>query len=108
MRESVRTLEDTAIPMFLIHLPHYPEMKLGDEFGTASERDLALMSSLEELTGKPIRGTLKHTRIDTDLDELVIDPRNDFHPSVEGARTYAEAVGAALMQSDTVRRLMAN
>lgn len=106
MKEAVRKLKATSIPLILFHLAHYPEMKLGDEFGTATERDLALMTSLVELIGQPIHGTLEHIRIDTDLDELVINARNDFHPSVEGSIIYADAVATVLMQSDALMRLL--
>jgi hypothetical protein len=108
MRRNVRLIQSTSTPLVLFHLAHHVELKNGDEYAAADERDLSLAHSLYTLTGTRISETLENAVVVGELNDLVIDHRSDLHPSVAGAKFYAEAVANELLRSGTLTRGLDN
>ena len=108
MRRNVRLIQSTSIPVVLFHLAHYVELKNDDEYAAADERDLSLANSLYTITGRRISETLENAVVPGELNDLVINHSSDFHPSVAGAKFYADAVANELLRSGTLTRGLAN
>jgi hypothetical protein len=115
MRRNVQQIKSASTHVVLFHLAHYPELKQLhypelkqlDEFASADERSMSLIDSLVKLTGKPVIGTLEHAKSIGDVNDMVIHPRSDTHPSIEGSRFYADAVATALLHSGELTRIWA-
>lgn len=107
MRQNVQQIKSASTNLVLFHLAHYPELKQLDEFASADERSMSLIESLATLTGEPIIGTLEHAKSIGDVDDMVIHPRSNTHPSIEGSRFYADAVATALLHSGNLRQISA-
>ena len=99
MLRNVQQIKSASTNLMLFHLARYPELKKFDEFASADERGMSLIDSLVALTGEPVYETLKYSKSIGDVDDMVINPRSDIHPSVEGSRFYADAVATALLHS---------
>jgi len=101
--ESVKLLNGTGIPYYLVHIPEYPELRTGNEWesvGSGSmpiKRGLALVSSLEKRLDHKILSFLpaiKKSAIDIEtLPRKAGPPNMDWHPSTSGVSVYANILG---------------
>ena len=97
--ESVKALNKTKVPYFLVHIPEYPELSTGNEWESIDssplplKRGLALVSSLEKRLDQKILSLLpavKKSSIDIEtLPRKATPPNMDWHPSTLGVSVYA-------------------
>lgn len=100
--ESLRTILATGVPLVLVHLAFFPEFKEGKEY-IMTYSEASLLKSLSEVTGKPILETTKYARLPVQQPERLIQAPDNYHPSLEGLRFYADAVAEMLVRDGVVK-----
>ena len=97
---NVEALAATRVPLLIVHLATYHELKAGKEYrGRKSrlKRRMQLVHSLEGLTGQSVHGTLDHTVVNPDkLKSMVKDYPKNLHPNGRGARFYGRMIATVL------------
>jgi len=93
--EELRKLEANVV---LVHLPQYEELVAGEYL--MSEQQRSLLQSLEQLAGVPAVNLFERGNLPTRPKSLFLLPV-DNHPSREGLRWYAGAVGGVIEQMAT-------
>jgi hypothetical protein len=102
----VEQLRGTGVPYVLIHLASSTELEQGLEFGGSgrtSRQRMSLLSSLEELTGKEVYGTLDHVDLSgKGSEELDAYYDRDGHPSLLGHEFYSGVVSEILLSDGLI------
>ena len=86
---NVKALNDTGIPYMLVHLANYNELKAGKEYrGRRSrlKRRMALINSLEELTGTIVHQTTDHVDLARKETEIPGERSAQGYPSESKGR----------------------
>lgn len=100
---NIKTLAATGVPVMVVHLATYPDLKAGKEYrGRKSrlERRMRLVGSIEALTGRPVYETLDHAEVDPGkLKSMVKDYPKNLHPNGRGVRFYGRMIATALKRN---------
>jgi hypothetical protein len=89
-RADLAVLKKAKVPLLMIHLPTYEEIKAGGYVG--SDRQKELMGSLERAVGIPVFSLTKPmSQLGEELESYFLLPE-DQHPSARGAEAYATAI----------------
>lgn len=101
-RKAVKKLRKSEVPVMILHIPSYPEVKSGEEWaatgyaGIPQTQEMSLINSIEPSTGYAIESLL--TRINAprkdaaDLAKRAEGKNTDWHPNKRGVLLFAEAV----------------
>jgi len=104
---NLNTLTGAGVPLVVLHLALYSELKQRTEFDVPAEsrpRTMALIDSLSRVTGVPVYSTLEHVQFPIDnLESLSVHFLVDDHPSLRGHQFFAEMVGQVLLRYGYVR-----
>lgn len=92
--EAVRKVKRSNIPLYLVHLPYYPELVIGD-YQLSQQGDM-LRKSLRFITEAPLLEVRPPVPMGALADVMIIWPGNP-HPSMQGLNLYANQVGEALL-----------
>ena len=101
-RQSMAAIKASGIPFRYMHIPSYPEVLSGAEWeaagtvGVPAARELSLIKSLEQATGRNVASILaaiSAPRSDAaELAQKATPPGQDWHPSEKGRRLFAHAI----------------
>jgi hypothetical protein len=101
-RDSVKKLRASQVPVVIIHIPSFPEIKSGDEWaatgyaGIPKSQELSLIRSVESGTGYKIESLLpliNAPRSDAAALAKEAEGENiDWHPNKRGVELFAEAI----------------
>ena len=94
---AIATLNQTAIPYILIHLPFYPEVKSGQEYWWPSLAQIA--GQIGRMTGRPMYGWLDHFPHPVPNPERMNHSAENMHPSTWGMQMYANAVSEIVLKN---------
>jgi hypothetical protein len=95
--ETVAAAQSMGIPIKLVHLAIYPELKRGQEYVLSDSRE-ALLESLHRIVGHESLRTTDYIEIPEDLKAINVGPGN-YHPSAVGMDFYAEAVARMILRN---------
>ena len=101
--EGVRKLKRSKIPVYLVHLPWYPDMASGKYVMDKSSE--ALLNSLKIITGFPLVEILPPTPMGNHADIMILSHEN-AHPSMNGLNFYALQVAQALRQDSIFGKIL--
>jgi lysophospholipase L1-like esterase len=94
---AIATLNQTAIPYVLIHLPFYPEVKSGQEFSVPIMAQIA--RQIGRMTGRPMQGLLDYIPHPVPNPERMNHSPENMHPSTWGMQMYADAVSEIVLKN---------
>ncbi len=100
---AVTRLRQSAIPVYLIYLPYYPELLRGKYLLT--DQLMQLLGSLQEITRFPLLTILPLPPMGQEARSLIRTDR-DTHPSRIGLDFYVAHVARLLLEEATFRRLL--
>ncbi len=90
IREDVKKINQTGVPVILAHLPSYAEIRIRRY--RLSDQEEALLASLKRLNLEwRYAALIDHIELPDDLDSAFLLPE-DLHPSLKGAQMYAKAI----------------
>ena len=97
--EGVAKLKQSRIPIYLVHLPYFPDLESGEY--TMSDQDSRLLSSLKIITGFPLVKLLPAAPMGPDAKKMILS-LDDAHPSLPGLEYYAQSIAQALANDSTI------
>jgi hypothetical protein len=99
---ALRTLRESGVPVILVHLAYYPEIKEGVEYIATFVQRRQLESLARALGHEPLR-TIDHTRMPVERPERMNASEDNYHPSLWGMAFYGEVVAEMLIRNGHVR-----
>jgi hypothetical protein len=100
--QAVSTVAGTGIPYLLIHLPYYPELASGHEFGPDDQTARAERFDLETSTAHRVIGLLQHLDLPVQRPERMNHSADNLHPSAWGMMLTASGVLRVLVRQKFV------
>ncbi len=94
--ETVQQVAETGVPLQMMHLAIYGELREEREY-ILPENGEPLLSSLEDMVGQKAERTLDHVAIPAGVERIKISEDNQ-HPSAFGMDFYAEAVANMIIE----------
>ncbi|MCF8118511.1 MAG: SGNH/GDSL hydrolase family protein [Desulfarculaceae bacterium] len=99
--KKVRILKQAKVPIALVHLPIYPEVKEGKEYvfglGGSDKIEASLLKSLEDIMGIEVIQLTKYFNMPLKNAEKMNASPTNYHPSLWGMNLYAQAITKALI-----------
>jgi hypothetical protein len=96
---AVAKIRRSGIPVYLIHLPFYPDLAAG-QFQVDSDLS-KLLKSLKSTTGFPFVEIRPPLAMGRHADIMILSPQN-LHPSKHGLNFYATQVAEALLRESVI------
>ena len=113
--QSVATLMSSGIPVILVHIPSYPELKTGEEWagsgygGLPKSQELSLAESLENLPNLPVLSLLAKShapRADAaDFAHKAEGADRDWHPNSKGIDLFVDALSDIMIDQLHLKRV---
>jgi hypothetical protein len=113
--ESVSKVISAGIPVFLVHIPSYPELLKGEEWagsgygGLPISQELSLAESLENLPGLPVRSLLAKShapRADAaEFANKADGADRDWHPNAKGIELFVDGLSDLIIDDLHIERI---